>query len=159
MSPSTLWYCYPRIKTQSFSRDIMWKLDTNSKCQFTKLVWCSVFLWCCIFRENVLAVQYTHDWAIDVHGGRAEADLVAKDTGCINQGRKTDFALIWRKNCGFNTLCKLQKFTFIEKISSNKLSSYFDEIFSKKKKKKEWEHSVKVKEIYCHTSLTKISWK
>ena len=71
----------------------MWKLNTNLKCQFTKLVWCSVFLWCCIFRENVLAVQYTHDWAIDVHGGRAEADLVAKDTGCINQGRKKDFAL------------------------------------------------------------------
>ena len=47
-----------------------------------------VFNWC-IF--HTLAIQYTHDWAIEVQGGHAEADLVAKDTGCVNQGKTNSF--------------------------------------------------------------------
>ena len=47
-----------------------------------------VFNWC-IFQT--LAVQYTHDWAIEVEGGQSEADLVAKDTGCVNQGKTNSF--------------------------------------------------------------------
>ena len=47
-----------------------------------------VFNWC-IF--HTLAIQYTHDWAIEVEGGHTEADLVAKDTGCVNQGKTNSF--------------------------------------------------------------------
>ena len=48
-------------------------------------VWVVNFL--CILIFHTSAIQYTHDWAIEVDGGQEEADLVAKDTGCVNQGK------------------------------------------------------------------------
>ena len=32
--------------------------------------------------------KYTNQWAVDIHGGPEEADLVAQETGCINEGRQ-----------------------------------------------------------------------
>ena len=52
-------------------------------------VWVVNFL--CILIFHTSAIQYTHDWAIEVDGGQDEADLVAKDTGCVNQGKKMCF--------------------------------------------------------------------
>ena len=31
--------------------------------------------------------QYTNQWAVDIDGGQSEADRVAKETGCTNQGK------------------------------------------------------------------------
>ena len=52
-------------------------------------VWVVHFL--CILIFHTSAIQYTHDWAIEVDGGQEEADLVAKDTGCVNQGKNICF--------------------------------------------------------------------
>ena len=52
-------------------------------------VWVVNFL--CILIFHTSAIQYTHDWAIEVDGGQEEADLVAKDTGCVNQGKNICF--------------------------------------------------------------------
>ena len=41
----------------------------------------------------VINAQYTNEWAVDIEGGQSEADLVAKETGCVNQG-KTDFFFV-----------------------------------------------------------------
>ena len=32
--------------------------------------------------------QFTNQWAVEVEGGLAEADLVASETGCINEGNE-----------------------------------------------------------------------
>eukprot|EP00093_Oithona_nana_P005555 05555.XXX_231746_225773_1 [CDS] Oithona nana genome sequencing. len=32
------------------------------------------------------SAKYTNQWAVDIYGGPEEADLVAKETGCINDG-------------------------------------------------------------------------
>ena len=54
-----------------------------------------VILLVLIFKSNL--AQYTNQWAVDVHGGQSEADLIAKDTGCTNEGKKkkilTDFSI------------------------------------------------------------------
>ena len=34
------------------------------------------------------SAKYTNQWAVDIYGGPEEADLVAKETGCINDGKK-----------------------------------------------------------------------
>ena len=39
---------------------------------------------------KVSEAQYTNEWAVDVDGGHEEAELVASETGCVNQG-KTPF--------------------------------------------------------------------
>ena len=31
--------------------------------------------------------QFTNQWAVDIDGGQSEADSVAKETGCTNQGK------------------------------------------------------------------------
>ena len=31
--------------------------------------------------------QFTNQWAVDIDGGHSEADKVAKETGCTNQGK------------------------------------------------------------------------
>ena len=65
-------------------------------------VWVVHFL--CILIFHTSAIQYTHDWAIEVDGGQEEADLVAKDTGCVNQGKNicffNDFFVIFCTHCG-----------------------------------------------------------
>ena len=33
------------------------------------------------------SAKYTNQWAVDIYGGPEEADLVAKETGCINDGK------------------------------------------------------------------------
>lgn len=38
---------------------------------------------------QVIASQFTNQWAVDIIGGQAEADRVAKETGCTNQGKKS----------------------------------------------------------------------
>ena len=35
--------------------------------------------------------QFTNQWAVDIDGGQSEADRVAKETGCTNQGKKRIF--------------------------------------------------------------------
>ena len=32
--------------------------------------------------------KFTNQWAVDIHGGPEEADLVAQETGCTNEGRQ-----------------------------------------------------------------------
>ena len=34
------------------------------------------------------SAKYTNQWAVDIYGGPEEADLVAKETGCINDGKQ-----------------------------------------------------------------------
>ena len=48
-----------------------------------------VILLVLIFKSNL--AQYTNQWAVDVHGGQSEADLIAKDTGCTNEGKKKKY--------------------------------------------------------------------
>ena len=31
--------------------------------------------------------QFTNQWAVDIDGGQSEADSVAEETGCTNQGK------------------------------------------------------------------------
>ena len=39
--------------------------------------------------------QFTNQWAVDIDGGQSEADRVAKETGCTNQGKiKPKFSYI-----------------------------------------------------------------
>ena len=56
-------------------------------------VWVVNFL-CILIHTS--AIQYTHDWAIEVDGGQEEADLVAKDTGCVNQGKNGFFKFLFQ---------------------------------------------------------------
>ena len=39
------------------------------------------------FLVQVNDAQFTNQWAVDIDGGHSEADKVAKETGCTNQGR------------------------------------------------------------------------
>ena len=39
------------------------------------------------FLVQVNDAQFTNQWAVDIDGGHSEADRVAKETGCANQGR------------------------------------------------------------------------
>ena len=39
------------------------------------------------FLVQVNDAQFTNQWAVDIDGGHSEADKVAKETGCANQGR------------------------------------------------------------------------
>ena len=38
--------------------------------------------------------QFTNQWAVDIDGGQSEADRVAKETGCTNQGKKRIFIFL-----------------------------------------------------------------
>ena len=68
---------------QSFSSYDMCHINT---------VWVVNFL-CILIHTS--AIQYTHDWAIEVDGGHEEADLLAKDTGCVNQGKTIIIFFLW----------------------------------------------------------------
>lgn len=39
------------------------------------------------YYSTISAAQFTNQWAVDVIGGQLEADLIAKETGCINEGK------------------------------------------------------------------------
>ena len=57
------------------------------------LAFCAIIMTSTFSGNFGASAQFTNQWAIEVHGGQREANLVASETGCVNEGKKTDLAI------------------------------------------------------------------
>ena len=37
-----------------------------------------------------LCGHFTNEWAVDIEGGKEEADRAARELGCVNEGERTE---------------------------------------------------------------------